>query len=558
MNKEVEKPVVVKVPDPVKVVPPTPTPAPVQTPTASKSVSETKEAAMNKEVEKPVAVKAPDPIKVTVSPVVTTPVALKSINDKKEAELTKELDKTSQAVITPLKVETTQPLTLFDTMIDTIIKKTDQINTVLTTVIANQPDAAMQTNNKAAEDAKKLKDSDIVGSINTNTGGLPTGNSVITKTPTGYVVKPVVTPLKETGQVEGTSGQVIASNSTQLLAAQQKIEYDRFGKTIADLRKEAQAIGANGIDYIISQNLGTMTKTEFIENTKNYITSSYNQVVKGNYSPDDVTLLGTSIQVLAGVFGVDLVTDLRDLSADLINFQATGDHALQTGVDALGLIPVIGLGKYADEVKTLVKKANDYRDAVDAPVSILKKADEVPVTKVTGDLNPSVIVDKPLIDTPRITEVTEGGVDDFVGILKGEKVTLPNVKGQTIQYTKVSSENLAELRKAFNTTDRKEFLSYLSNDKDMLQQLKTAGLTDTDILKMKNGYVPTGYQVHHKIPLDGGGTNSLDNLVLIKNDPYHKVITNTQNSVTSGLDAGQTIKIDNWPIPDGKIYPINE
>ena len=92
----------------------------------------------------------------------------------------------------------------------------------------------------------------------------------------------------------------------------------------------------------------------------------------------------------------------------------------------------------------------------------------------------------------------------------------------------------------------------------MLQQLKTAGLTDTEILKMKNGYVPTGYQVHHKIPLDGGGTNSLDNLVLIKNDPYHKVITNIQNSVTSGVKSGQTIKTDNWPTPDGKIYPKNK
>ena len=149
----------------------------------------------------------------------------------------------------------------------------------------------------------------------------------------------------------------------------------------------------------------------------------------------------------------------------------------------------------------------------------------------------------------------EGGTDDFVGMLKGEKVTLPNVKGQTIQYTKVSTENLAELRKAFNTTDRKEFLKFLSNDDNMLEQLNKAGLTDTDILKMKDGYVPTGYQVHHKIPLDGGGTNSFDNLVLIKNDPYHKVITNSQNSVTSGLDAGQTMIIDNWPIPDGYIYP---
>ncbi|MFZ5986738.1 MAG: HNH endonuclease signature motif containing protein [Bacillota bacterium] len=72
---------------------------------------------------------------------------------------------------------------------------------------------------------------------------------------------------------------------------------------------------------------------------------------------------------------------------------------------------------------------------------------------------------------------------------------------------------------------------------------------------MQDGLVPSGYQVHHKIPLDGGGTNAMDNLVMIKNDPYHKVITNTQNSLTKGLSAGDSVEITNWPIPDGFVYP---
>lgn len=67
--------------------------------------------------------------------------------------------------------------------------------------------------------------------------------------------------------------------------------------------------------------------------------------------------------------------------------------------------------------------------------------------------------------------------------------------------------------------------------------------------------VPNGYQVHHKIPLDGGGTNSFDNLILIKNEPYHKVITNTQKTLTSSLHEGDTVTLENWPIPDGIIYP---
>ena len=43
------------------------------------------------------------------------------------------------------------------------------------------------------------------------------------------------------------------------------------------------------------------------------------------------------------------------------------------------------------------------------------------------------------------------------------------------------------------------------------EYLRSAGFTEADILKIQNGYVPTGWQVHHKIPLDGGETNDFEN-----------------------------------------------
>ena len=99
--------------------------------------------------------------------------------------------------------------------------------------------------------------------------------------------------------------------------------------------------------------------------------------------------------------------------------------------------------------------------------------------------------------------------------------------------------------------DRKNFLEDLSKN---IEYLKEAGFTEKDILKMQNGRVPDGWQVHHKLPLDDSGTNSFDNLVLIKNEPYHKVITNYQNSFAKQLTVGE-IKNVNWPIPEGNIYP---
>lgn len=76
-----------------------------------------------------------------------------------------------------------------------------------------------------------------------------------------------------------------------------------------------------------------------------------------------------------------------------------------------------------------------------------------------------------------------------------------------------------------------------------------------EIPKVK-GRVPDGWQVHHKLPLDDSGTNSLDNLVLVQNEPYHKVITNYQNSVTKQLQVGDELMVQ-WPMFDGNIYPPN-
>ncbi|MBC2092732.1 HNH endonuclease [Listeria seeligeri] len=70
----------------------------------------------------------------------------------------------------------------------------------------------------------------------------------------------------------------------------------------------------------------------------------------------------------------------------------------------------------------------------------------------------------------------------------------------------------------------------------------------------KHGKVPSGYSVHHKLPLDDSGTNSFDNLMLIKDEPYHKLITNAQTQFSKKLKAGESVKVK-FPIPDGNIYP---
>ena len=148
--------------------------------------------------------------------------------------------------------------------------------------------------------------------------------------------------------------------------------------------------------------------------------------------------------------------------------------------------------------------------------------------------------------------VAEGGGDtSFTWKLRGEDVTLNDVKIQEISYVKRSSSELKTLRNEFNTSTRREFLENLGKN---AEYLRNAGFSETDILKIQNRRVPDGWQVHHILPLDDSGTNSFDNLVLIQNEPYHKVITNYQNSVARQMKIGE-VQVVQWPRPNGNIYP---
>ena len=77
--------------------------------------------------------------------------------------------------------------------------------------------------------------------------------------------------------------------------------------------------------------------------------------------------------------------------------------------------------------------------------------------------------------------------------------------------------------------------------------------TSDVVKKLKDGLVPKGYQLHHELPLDDSWTNGFSNLVLIKNELYHKVITNYQNSIARTMKIGKSKEVL-WPIIGKNIY----
>ncbi len=94
-----------------------------------------------------------------------------------------------------------------------------------------------------------------------------------------------------------------------------------------------------------------------------YTKDALNQIVKGNYA-ENVNLMGTLGELGLAFTGIDVVQDVRDLSYDVLywnkEWQEIGwGHAAITGVDALSVLPVIGMIGKADEVWALCRRADD-------------------------------------------------------------------------------------------------------------------------------------------------------------------------------------------------------
>lgn len=153
-------------------------------------------------------------------------------------------------------------------------------------------------------------------------------------------------------------------------------------------------------------------------------------------------------------------------------------------------------------------------------------------------------------------EETEQGKDQVTLPYKGNNVTLKGVDVKEINYTKRLDSEQTELRKKFNSSVRRSFMKDLVNDESKQTDLSKAGLKEMDFQMMSNGKVPPGFQVHHKMPLDDSGTNDFSNLVLMKNEPAHKALTNLQVSSIEGMQEGDS-RIMDWVIPMGFVYPTD-
>ena len=138
----------------------------------------------------------------------------------------------------------------------------------------------------------------------------------------------------------------------------------------------------------------------------------------------------------------------------------------------------------------------------------------------------------------------------YLGKYKKAHVLLDDVNISKINYLRRDRDEYNLLRSHFNNSVRPKFLKSLSDHPDALSTFDSDNL-----LRLSNGNTPSGWQVHHKVPLDDGGTNNLDNLILIQNSPYHSALSKAQATITKDLPYNASKEVL-WPSPKGVIYPV--
>jgi hypothetical protein len=239
-------------------------------------------------------------------------------------------------------------------------------------------------------------------------------------------------------------------------------------------------------------------------------------------------------QQLAGALWNSAKTGFQNDPAKFLgNVVGTVGTLAIPGADAAGAVADVGkVTELANgaAITEDIGKATAITEDVGKTAAVTGDAGKAAV--VTGDAGKAAAAEKPV-------QIA----------LRGVEHTIPDWHMQKVSYTKRADAAREALRDAFPSV-RKAFVKDLAENHTAA--LREAGMSDADIAMMAKGRIPQGYQVHHLLPLDDGGTNATSNLVLIKNDPDHMLITQYQNKLTKGMSAGQTRQLE-WPMPDQQV-----
>ncbi len=112
-----------------------------------------------------------------------------------------------------------------------------------------------------------------------------------------------------------------------------------------------------------------------------------------------------------------------------------------------------------------------------------------------------------------------------------------------ILFTLQSPETTKKLRKEFNHRNmNNKFVKWLYR-KGYLEPYKDK----INLGRSKRGKIPHGFDVHHIIPLSGGGTNHVSNFCLIERSLHKFINKKCFDPAVRNLKIGETVEIE---LPD--------
>ena len=134
--------------------------------------------------------------------------------------------------------------------------------------------------------------------------------------------------------------------------------------------------------------------------------------------------------------------------------------------------------------------------------------------------------------------------------------TIHGLKLKEVEYTVPSSDERKARRAEFQGSGNKEgvrsqFLKMLANEH--AQELRDLlGMTDAEIARMAEGKSVNGYNVHHKLPIHGGGKNEFSNFILTPLYPHDQWHHDVLDKQIQGIGNGSRKVLLPWT--DAMIY----
>ena len=292
----------------------------------------------------------------------------------------------------------------------------------------------------------------------------------------------------------------------------------------------------------------TVWYKKMLDKAEDYLIRSAECVVLGNFT-DEVTLLGVGVQIVLGIFDLDLPCDIRDIIADIKNLAETDrvrwDLIGMLALDLIGLIPVIGALKYSDEIGTLFKNADKVSvvaRSTDGAGVLAKHADEAAAWQHGG-------------------KVFRYSDETAEAVASGEKL---------LKESGTIYESFADM---MSPEDAKRYLDFLENgSREGLTGAELAGVEKADALlvSQKVGYEDV-WDLRNAGDLLESGLDSVDDIFTagkktfdnfdINNayvKPKHLSTTGGNGQKFIGASKAETESILKDALSNGKIVSISD